>query len=504
MVSCAAGQTNCGGTCRDLTTDVNNCGACATACAAGEVCMASACAASCGAGLTACSGACRATQIDPINCGTCGTICPARANAAPVCVTGTCNFVCNANFANCDGDPLNGCETNLLSSPTSCGRCANVCTGGTTCVAGVCATSSGVDGALMLASGTTTINTVRTTVTGTAASTMATLGDATGFAVGNLVLLHQSQGGTTVGAWETHRIVTLAGTSVTLDTPLANTYEVSATAHAQIVLVPQYTTVSVAGATLNAPAWDGTTGGILAFVAGGAVTVNAGGVIDMGARGFRGHPFLMIPNRPGDQGEGSTAFGIQTRAANTNGGGGGERNGCECCWGGAGGGGGHALAGTAGNNGGNPCQLGGLGGLAVGNPNQTLVFFGGAGANGGADEDGYGSGGASGGGFVYIGAASITMIGTGRLSVDGQTGRPDVNFSGCGSGGGGGGAGGAIYLQTAVVDLGASRVTSAGGVGGDDPGNCGTPGGVGSVGRITIRGGSMVAGASAPAATIVP
>ena len=56
----------------------------------------------------------------------------------------------------------------------------------------------------------------------------------------------------------------------------------------------------------------------------------------------------------------------------------------------------------------------------------------------------------------------------------------------------------------ASVNLGASLVTASGGVGGNDPGNCGTAGGDGSVGRITVRGSSTTSGTTAPAFTAVP
>ncbi len=49
---------------------------------------------------------------------------------------------CPAGFGDCDGDPDNGCETNLATSPTHCGACMRSCVvaqGVGQCVAGACA-----------------------------------------------------------------------------------------------------------------------------------------------------------------------------------------------------------------------------------------------------------------------------------------------------------------------------------------------------------------------------
>jgi hypothetical protein len=142
--------TVCSGACVDRTTSVTNCGACGTVCAAANGtprCVASACViSSCNAGYANCDGnvanGCEtATQANPLNCGRCGNLC-AFANAAATCAAGACVLgACAAGFANCDGNPANGCETDLRTSPANCGACSNRCappnaTG--TCAAGVC------------------------------------------------------------------------------------------------------------------------------------------------------------------------------------------------------------------------------------------------------------------------------------------------------------------------------------------------------------------------------
>src|SRR5262245_6971528 len=77
-----------------------------------------------------CGGFCRnlATNVD--NCGTCGTVC-AATNGVPSCVNGTCGLAsCNPGFENCDGDPGNGCEASLANDPSNCGGCGQACPSG--------------------------------------------------------------------------------------------------------------------------------------------------------------------------------------------------------------------------------------------------------------------------------------------------------------------------------------------------------------------------------------
>ncbi len=83
------------------------------------------------------------TSDDMLNCGGCGQVCD-LPNASETCVAGVCEIVdCEAGWTDCDGDPENGCETDLLIDPINCGQCANICgpypnaTAG--CVEGICA-----------------------------------------------------------------------------------------------------------------------------------------------------------------------------------------------------------------------------------------------------------------------------------------------------------------------------------------------------------------------------
>ncbi len=109
----------------------------------------------CPTGLEDCDG-------DPINgceafttsnlqhCGGCGMACTARPHSAANCVAGACVYACAPDFGDCDGDPVNGCETDLDTSPAHCGGCGYACTAPwprtvATCTAGGCA-SRCVDG----------------------------------------------------------------------------------------------------------------------------------------------------------------------------------------------------------------------------------------------------------------------------------------------------------------------------------------------------------------------
>src|SRR5207247_1511466 len=82
------------------------------------------------------------TGTDVSNCGGCGIVCPPRANATATCTAGSCGFVCNAGFANCDANAANGCESDTTTAPDNCGGCNRVCSrnrsAARTCTAGGC------------------------------------------------------------------------------------------------------------------------------------------------------------------------------------------------------------------------------------------------------------------------------------------------------------------------------------------------------------------------------
>jgi len=86
-------------------------------------------------------------ESDVESCGACGYVCPVSADGyPPECVAGECEPYCTSGeicgeavaFGNCDGDPLDGCETLLTSDPDHCGSCGNACPTGVPCVRGHC------------------------------------------------------------------------------------------------------------------------------------------------------------------------------------------------------------------------------------------------------------------------------------------------------------------------------------------------------------------------------
>ena len=75
------------------------------------------------------------------NCGACGHSCAGGAyNAYEVCVYGKCERSCSAGWGDCNGNLLDGCETDINADPKNCGACGKVCDGiaGQACVDGRC------------------------------------------------------------------------------------------------------------------------------------------------------------------------------------------------------------------------------------------------------------------------------------------------------------------------------------------------------------------------------
>ena len=155
--NCTTGRVRCDDppTCVDLQTDSRACGACGTACVpranATTACVAGACAPACLPGFRDCNGdlamatsdGCEVnTNTSTTSCGACGTACAAGQNRFARCLDGVCApGDCMAGFGDCDADPANGCETALATSAAHCGRCGNGCaiTGaGAACAAGMC------------------------------------------------------------------------------------------------------------------------------------------------------------------------------------------------------------------------------------------------------------------------------------------------------------------------------------------------------------------------------
>lgn len=137
--------------CETLLTSTDNCGVCHNECSSFHgtpVCNADfTCGITCEEGFSDCddnpkTGCETDVTKSDTNCGSCDVVC-FNANGATQCNDGVCVPRCNTGFADCDGNPNNGCETNLQDDEKNCGECSKSCvlphsTG--TCVSGVCQT----------------------------------------------------------------------------------------------------------------------------------------------------------------------------------------------------------------------------------------------------------------------------------------------------------------------------------------------------------------------------
>ncbi|SEU16517.1 adventurous gliding motility protein AgmC [Stigmatella erecta] len=289
-----------------------------------------------------------------------------------------------------------------------------------------------------------------------------------------------------VGRWELARVVSVAGTTLNLAEPLSYSYAANVS---QIVRVPEYTSVdiSVAG-NITARAWDGSTGGIIAFLAQGIVTNN--GSITATSRGFRGGQAVRdtgtttncsLDDQPapsgGQKGEGiaQTRYGASNtgRGRMANGAGGG------ICLRSGGGGGGNGGPGGRGGNSEDSREVGGEGGAALLYPPLARLTLGGGGGAGHIKNISTAAGG-SGGGIVFIRAGGLA--GNGSLLADGFL-ASNVTADGAS----GGGAGGSIHLRfTGNADCNYSRVHAYGGNGGN-ANNPSGPGGGGAGGQIVFQ-----------------
>lgn len=87
LLVCPVGQVKCNSQCLDVSSDINNCGACNHVCQAGSDCIYGACTVSaCPAGLVKCNGQCKDVSSDINNCGACSHVCQAGSD----CKYGAC------------------------------------------------------------------------------------------------------------------------------------------------------------------------------------------------------------------------------------------------------------------------------------------------------------------------------------------------------------------------------------------------------------------------------
>ncbi|MEZ4393712.1 MAG: hypothetical protein R3A48_21795 [Polyangiales bacterium] len=80
---------------------------------------------------------------NPEHCGRCGWSCGSPRFARAECTNGTCVPACESGHGNCDGDPTNGCESDLQYDPRHCGGCGRACPAGQGCRRGTCVSTVG-------------------------------------------------------------------------------------------------------------------------------------------------------------------------------------------------------------------------------------------------------------------------------------------------------------------------------------------------------------------------
>ncbi len=461
VATCSPGYGDCDGVgsngCESpLSADALNCGACGRICAIAANAMTMGCraggcvVATCRAGFADCDGmAANGCELDAradvTNCGRCGNRCSTRPSATATCVDGACAIACAAGRGDCDGDAVNGCETDLQNDRAHCGACGSRCpVASDGCVSGSCVAqpfaSDGSEGAFAPTAGDAGVATVR-------------------LAPG----IHQF---TTVNVPEGVTVVT-SGDGV---------LEIRASGDVVIVGVVDVSGGRGGNALAAEGAGCGGNGG------GGAT----GNVTAPGANGVAG-----MCARPGGGGTGSA-------------GGNGSMTGSNCGLGGAFGGASGGLGGTGGGGGG---VSGGVGANAIyagaGGAGAMVAGFGSGSTGFGEGGDAtnmsiaavYRGGGGScgttavtaggGGSIGYRAALDLTVSDPLTFRAGSGGGGGSTTVASCVNGGGGGGGGGGavrIASPTRITIRGA--VYARGGDGGNGAG--GSAGGAGSGGLVYL------------------
>lgn len=124
----------------------DNCGACGNKCAEGELCLSDGATPYCGIPCVKDKKVlCGEKCVDLLNevdaCGACGVVCPSPGpHGRRTCNKGICGTECESGWADCNGDPADGCEVDLQGHPDHCGACGTRCdvTAGQPCIDGAC------------------------------------------------------------------------------------------------------------------------------------------------------------------------------------------------------------------------------------------------------------------------------------------------------------------------------------------------------------------------------
>ncbi|HAE12648.1 MAG: T9SS type A sorting domain-containing protein [Chitinophagales bacterium] len=343
--------------------------------------------------------------------------------------------------------------------------------------------------------------------------------DAAAFSPGDKVLIVQMKGavidssntssfGTilnwgTAGKYELNELADVGDDHLQLAYLTENTYDFSF--RVQVVRVPVYDDVLV-DSVLTCPAWDGETGGILALIVNGTLTLEAD--MDVSEKGYRGGEFTNFPDscpfgfswngyyttttsgNGAIKGEGFTSVSDARRAGRgklANGGGGGNDHNA--------GGGGGTLGGEGGEGGERDVDLFSCPGPGTGRPGvlpdhsnaENRIWLGGGGGAGHGN-NGFAKAGGHGGGIIFLQVNSLDGNG---FSIRSNGGSP---ASANGDGGGGGGAGGSLLLDVSTLSSDV-LVELKGGNGSNITGNaCTGPGGGGGGGLVRHTGASLPAG----------
>lgn len=316
------------------------------------------------------------------------------------------------------------------------------------------------------------------------------------------------------GVYEIVNITAVSASTITLSVAPSHTFHFNNNSRVQIISYPTFG--SGGNYTLNtavtAPAWNGATGGVLAFKVTGTLTLNNNIKVD--GAGFRGgaaganapgdytcDPVTMFDNAGGvsttwygNKGEGihnpNSVFTV-ARGKMLNGGGGGNLNNA------GGGGGGNFTAGGTGGQGWS-CSASTTGGGVGGADLSTYVsgsrIFMGGGGGGGQQNNSVGTAGGNGGGIIMISAGTIKTTGgcnsgAGSISI---SARGNAAANSGNDGAGGAGAGGSIILQAASYTANNNcpiNINSSGGDGGNvnNSGSHGAGGG-GGKGAVILSG----------------
>ncbi|MEM7658112.1 MAG: T9SS type A sorting domain-containing protein [Bacteroidota bacterium] len=345
-------------------------------------------------------------------------------------------------------------------------------------------------------------------------NSVLTVSDPTAFALDDRILLMQMQGASIqngnnssfgtisflngAGSFEFGTVcnVDIGTNEITLQRVLTQSYQPTL-GNVQLIRVATYPDARITG-TLQAPAWNGSTGGVLVLEVADTLRLEAD--IDVAGQGFRGgtftntdpacnplanggYAFSLATGRGGQKGEGITAYFTNFEYGRgpqaTGGGGGNDHNS-----GGAGGGnygfggrGGERVTGSffcTGTREGEPGRGLSTFGYSVANP---YIFLGGGGGVGQGNNN-QGRDGGNGGGIILIRCG--TFDGNGFTIRANGTNAADSDSDG----GSGGGAAGSVLMEVTQYTPAAFSVEAIGGNGGSTSINCEGPGGGGSGGAI--------------------